>query len=100
MKSHVGSISIGREVRNARLWIGVVVGAALGMALAIAEPFALAVLLIGLSLRLVFRRRSGHQLSLLVLGVLVGTAVVSCVFVVAVLLQQGSPTTGHGTGRG
>jgi hypothetical protein len=100
MKAHLSSIGIGRGVRDVRLWIGVGVGTALGMVLAIAQPLALGLVLIGFSLWLVLRRRAGHPLSLLLLGVLVGIAVVFCVYVVAILVHQGSPTNGHGSGRG
>lgn len=98
MNADVGAVPVGRGVRDIRLWIGVVVGAALGIVMSIAEPPALGIVLIGLSLWLVLRRKTGHHLSLLALGILVGIAVVTCVFVVAVLVQQGSPTTGHGSG--
>lgn len=100
MKAYISSISIGRGVRDVRLWIGVVVGAALEKALAIAQPFAFGIVLIGLSLWLVLRQRAGHQLSLLLLGVLVGIAVVSCVYVVAILVHQGNPASPHGSGTG
>ena len=100
MKAHASAVSIGSGLREIRLWIGVFVGAALGIVMAVAEPPALGIILIGLSLWLVLRRRAGHQLSPLALGILVGIAAVACVFVVAVLVQQGSPTTGHGSGSG
>ena len=85
MKAHLSSISI---------------GTGLGMVLAIVQPLALGIVLIGLSLWLALRRRAGHPLSLLLLGVLAGIAVVSCVYVVAILVQQGSPTNGHGSVSG
>lgn len=100
MKAHVSSIRTGGELRDVRLWIGVLVGAALGIVLAIAQPFALGIVLIGLSLWVVLRRRAGHDLSVLLVGVLVGIAVVACVFVVAILVHQGTPTTGHGSSSG
>jgi Mn2+/Fe2+ NRAMP family transporter len=100
MKAYVSSIRIGAELRDVRLWIGVLVGAALGMVLAIAQPPALGIVLIGLSLWLVLRRRAGHDLSVLLVGVLVGIAVVVCVFMVAILVHQGTPTTGHGSSSG
>lgn len=100
IKAHVSPISIGSGVRNVRLWIGVVVGAALGAALAIADPPGVGIVLIGLSLWVVIRRKAGHEVSLMVSGVLAGIAVMSCVLVVAILIQQGSPTTGHGSGSG
>jgi hypothetical protein len=100
MKAHDSSIRTGGELRDVRLWIGVLVGAPLGMVLAIAQPPALGIVLIGLSLWLVIRRRAGHDLSFLLMGILIGVAVVTCVFVVATVVHQGAPTTGHGNSSG
>lgn len=99
MRAPVDSISIG-AFRSPRLWVGTVIGATLAVALVIFQPPALVIVLGGTSLWLVFRRRAGHQPSLLMIGVLVGMAIVFCLAVVSILVHQGSPSTGHGTGRG
>lgn len=96
MRANVDSLSL----RSARLWLGVVVGVVLGAAIAVFMPPALLIVLIGLSLWLLVRRRGGHPMPPLVLGILLGLTLITCAYLIAALIQSGTPTTGHGTGRG
>ena len=100
MRAHVDSITIARALRDVSLWAGVLVGALLGGALAIFMPPVLIIVMGGLALWLVLRRRAGHQPSLMLVGLLIGVAIMVCLAVVSILVHQGTPTTGHGTGKG